>query len=243
MGCQEEFLASKGRSKTKILEDAEAEYLMQELTKEFLIVDNSRPISLQVEKNYALHYVLEFADEFDVRTQYADELKATAWYGNKITDATRYVEEIDSRLQRVVITDSDSIEIVTMTSTSDLCRKGWSWLFSKLISTSCMDWKRDIASEICARICAIVESRASTNGGCMHSKWIHGAKQVWRRNCANFLATLGDHTSARGSRVHPVLVDKTWCVCKKTSATHKGHTSTSEHASWEAAYKWWDKEH
>lgn len=54
---------------------------------------NSRPSSLEVEENYAAHYVLEFADDVDTWARYADELRIVSYYAGKLEDATSHAKK------------------------------------------------------------------------------------------------------------------------------------------------------
>lgn len=51
--------------------------LISSRRKQFIYI-NSRLSSSHVEENYTVHYVLEFADKIDIRTQYADEFAYAA---------------------------------------------------------------------------------------------------------------------------------------------------------------------
>lgn len=50
--------------------------------------------SSQAEKNHGAHYMLEFADEFEMRTQYASKLKDASCYTETLfIDEFAYVEQ------------------------------------------------------------------------------------------------------------------------------------------------------
>lgn len=112
-----------------------------------LMIILTRLIYSRVEKNHATHYLLEFADEIDMRRRHACVFEVTCYAG------ARYAEE-----------DTNSFEIIA----DDVNfwpppHKKWRYVSRK----GCMDRERDIASRIRTRIRATLGSHANTNGCCM----------------------------------------------------------------------------